>query len=226
MTRAGAGAVAERRAALRTLVTCARAVPRGVSISMRSIRGSIVASLWVTTAHSPTRPRRLRIQARIWVTTALSTQWLRRVWRCDPPAPVPSDHPGRAYPVRRHRGDVHDGDVRARETARRVRSRVRVRLRAVQRLRVPCGDLAVRRRRGDLGGGGGPSLRGSSPARRTRGPAAPYQPRTRPPAECMVSSTPRASMRLRGLEPPRPEEHRHLKPARLPIPPQPREART
>jgi hypothetical protein len=29
-------------------------------------------------------------------------------------------------------------------------------------------------------------------------------------------------MRLRGLEPPRPEEHRHLKPARLPIPPQPR----
>jgi site-specific DNA recombinase len=30
-------------------------------------------------------------------------------------------------------------------------------------------------------------------------------------------------VRLRGLEPPRPNDHRHLKPARLPIPPQPRE---
>jgi hypothetical protein len=30
------------------------------------------------------------------------------------------------------------------------------------------------------------------------------------------------SMRLRGVEPPRPEGHRHLKPARLPVPPQPR----
>lgn len=29
-------------------------------------------------------------------------------------------------------------------------------------------------------------------------------------------------MRMRGLEPPRPEGHRHLKPARLPIPPHPR----
>ncbi len=29
-------------------------------------------------------------------------------------------------------------------------------------------------------------------------------------------------MRLRGVEPPRPEGHRHLKPARLPVPPQPR----
>ena len=31
-----------------------------------------------------------------------------------------------------------------------------------------------------------------------------------------------AAMRMRGLEPPRPEGHRHLKPARLPIPPHPR----
>jgi EAL domain-containing protein (putative c-di-GMP-specific phosphodiesterase class I) len=30
-------------------------------------------------------------------------------------------------------------------------------------------------------------------------------------------------MRLRGVEPPRPEGHRHLKPARLPVPPQPRD---
>src|SRR5438270_237949 len=35
----------------------------------------------------------------------------------------------------------------------------------------------------------------------------------------------RAPMRLRGLEPPRGCPHRHLKPARLPIPPQPRAAR-
>src|SRR5512139_3021590 len=39
-------------------------------------------------------------------------------------------------------------------------------------------------------------------------------------------SSPRAHgerwMRLRGVEPPRPEGHRHLKPARLPVPPQPR----
>jgi hypothetical protein len=34
------------------------------------------------------------------------------------------------------------------------------------------------------------------------------------------------AMRLRGLEPPRPEGHRHLKPARLPIPPQPRASAT
>ena len=30
------------------------------------------------------------------------------------------------------------------------------------------------------------------------------------------------AMRMRGVEPPRAEAHRHLKPARLPIPPHPR----
>ena len=45
-------------------------------------------------------------------------------------------------------------------------------------------------------------------------------------SEVPIDQVDARSMRLRGVEPPRPEGHRHLKPARLPVPPQPRGSRS
>ena len=82
-----------------------------------------------------------------------------------------------------------------------------------------AGNLAVRGRRRGQGGRTGRRGRG-------RGPVRPLVGRTRDrltPQPLPAAEAVEVSMRLEGVEPPRPCEHGDLNAARLPVPPQPRE---
>src|SRR5262249_45817430 len=64
----------------------------------------------------------------------------------------------RAYSLWRQRSRVHDVDVRARAPASAPHPRLRGWLRVVERVRVPRGHLALRRRRAALGADRAPPL--------------------------------------------------------------------
>ena len=77
----------------------------------------------------------------------------------------------RRHHLRRLRGHLHDGDVRAGAQGPRLHPGVRRGLPALERLRVPLGGLAVRRRGSDLG------RRGAAPLPRAHRRSRPELPR-------------------------------------------------